>query len=161
MERLSLMVAALGHDIDHPGVNNAFLRNTHHELALRYNDRSVLENHHAAVLFSLLHGDSADLLPANWPEYKQFRALVLDLILSTDMEQHFRMVAELAALSDTVAPGRAEFAAAVAAAAPLAAGGCAACDPSAVAATMGVDPHAPRTSVDAGEPPILRSQQLH
>ena len=69
MERLSLMVAAIGHDIDHPGLNNAFLRKTQAPLAIRYNDRSVLENHHASVLFSLLHGESAALLPTDWQEY--------------------------------------------------------------------------------------------
>lgn len=119
------MVAALGHDIDHPGVNNAFLRKTHNPLALRYNDRSVLENHHTAVLFSLLRGESSDLLPGEWEEYSRFRALVVDLILSTDMEQHFRMVAELSALADSAAPVR--FAATAEALRPPAPS-CLACD---------------------------------
>ena len=35
------IVAAAIHDIDHPGVNNAYLINTSAELALRYNDQAV------------------------------------------------------------------------------------------------------------------------
>ena len=37
-------MAALGHDIGHPGVNNGFLSEVGHELAMQYNDRSPLEN---------------------------------------------------------------------------------------------------------------------
>jgi hypothetical protein len=38
----SAIIAAAIHDIDHPGVNNAYLINTSSELALRYNDQAVL-----------------------------------------------------------------------------------------------------------------------
>ena len=36
---LALLVASVGHDVDHPGVNNAFLVATDSPLALRYNDQ--------------------------------------------------------------------------------------------------------------------------
>jgi cAMP-specific phosphodiesterase 4 len=53
-EKFALMVAALSHDLDHPGVNNAFLVNTRDPLATVYNDSSVLENAHVAGLYSLI-----------------------------------------------------------------------------------------------------------
>jgi hypothetical protein len=44
LEQYSLLIASVGHDIGHPGVNNAFLSEVGHELALQYNDRAPLEN---------------------------------------------------------------------------------------------------------------------
>jgi cAMP-specific phosphodiesterase 4 len=41
IEKFALMVAALSHDLDHPGVNNAFLVNTKDRLATVYNDSSA------------------------------------------------------------------------------------------------------------------------
>jgi hypothetical protein len=41
------------HDFNHPGVTNDFLIATSDPLALRYNDRSPLENHHCAAAFAI------------------------------------------------------------------------------------------------------------
>ena len=48
------LFSALGHDVAHPGRNNAFLVKTKSVLALRYNDVHVLENMHASTLFQIL-----------------------------------------------------------------------------------------------------------
>merc|ERR1719502_1347301 len=53
-DRFALIVSAVCHDIGHPGLNNPFLVETGHELAVRYNDHSPLENMHCAKLFQLL-----------------------------------------------------------------------------------------------------------
>ncbi|CDI85661.1 3', 5'-cyclic nucleotide phosphodiesterase domain-containing protein, putative [Eimeria praecox] len=53
-EQLGLMLAALAHDVDHPGVNNNSLIEEHHPLAIVYNDKAVLENHHAAFATSAM-----------------------------------------------------------------------------------------------------------
>lgn len=51
------------HDIDHPGFNNVFLVNTRNKLAMRYNDRSIIENHSIALAFDLMqHSDELDIM---------------------------------------------------------------------------------------------------
>lgn len=42
------------HDFEHGGLTNDFLVNTLDRLAVRYNDRSPLENHHLAAAFTLM-----------------------------------------------------------------------------------------------------------
>lgn len=54
IEIYALMLSALFHDLEHPGLNNAYHVKAGTELALRFNDQSVLENHHCVVAFSLL-----------------------------------------------------------------------------------------------------------
>ena len=39
LDIFSMLIAAVGHDVGHPGVNNAFLVKVKDELALRHNDR--------------------------------------------------------------------------------------------------------------------------
>jgi hypothetical protein len=52
-DMVASLIAAIIHDVDHPGRTNAFLCNSRHELALLYNDTAVLENHHVAKTFKL------------------------------------------------------------------------------------------------------------
>lgn len=49
-----MYMAAAVHDYQHPGLNNPYLVNSRHELAIRYNDKSPLENHHASSAFFLM-----------------------------------------------------------------------------------------------------------
>ncbi|CEG68209.1 hypothetical protein RMATCC62417_04519 [Rhizopus microsporus] len=86
----ALLIAAIGHDTGHPGVNNAFLINTSAPLALLYNDHSVLESFHAMTLFQLLkkHGFDTFLGGTDSIKYKDFRKLVITSILATDMALH-------------------------------------------------------------------------
>ena len=51
------LIAAVVHDVDHPGKNSQFLCNTNNELAILYNDVCVLESHHSAVSFKLTFSD--------------------------------------------------------------------------------------------------------
>ena len=90
IDRLSALVAAVIHDMGHPGVNNTFLEATRHELAILYNDVSVLENHHVAAAFKLLKNKDLDWT-RNMPldDYKDFRETVVQMVLGTDMRAHF------------------------------------------------------------------------
>ena len=51
---LACYLAAIIHDYEHVGLSNDFLISTCDALALRYNDRAPMENHHLAAAFSLL-----------------------------------------------------------------------------------------------------------
>ena len=47
-------MAASCHDLDHPGFNNIYMIEKRDIIAVRYNDLSVLENHHVASSFAIL-----------------------------------------------------------------------------------------------------------
>jgi hypothetical protein len=81
---LFLLLAAVGHDVCHPGINNGYLIGTKHELALRYNNISVLENHHAAVTLEILNSTA---LVQDCDQHYMREAIVCST-LSTDMAKH-------------------------------------------------------------------------
>lgn len=58
---LTLLLSGLLHDIAHPGLDADFLIATKHEKAIRYNDQSVLEKHHLAIAFKILHDSQCDI----------------------------------------------------------------------------------------------------
>ena len=68
LETASCLIAAAVHDIDHPGVNNYYLVNTKSPLSILYNDKSVLENCHAATAFNLMRDEKYDILSSLTPE---------------------------------------------------------------------------------------------
>jgi len=87
---LSALIASLMHDMGHPGLNNTFLEATKHELAITYNDVSVLENHHVASAFKLLKQKDCDWTKAlSQDDYKDMRETVIQMVLGTDMRAHF------------------------------------------------------------------------
>ncbi|KAJ4935134.1 hypothetical protein JOQ06_016670 [Pogonophryne albipinna] len=96
LELMALYVAAAMHDYDHPGRTNAFLVATSAPQALLYNDRSVLENHHAASAWNLFMSRPEFNFLANLEhvEFKRFRFLVIEAILATDLKKHFDFLAE-------------------------------------------------------------------
>lgn len=53
-ELFACVVASLAHDVGHPARTNGFLMNSEDELALLYNDHSVLEMMHASLTYHLL-----------------------------------------------------------------------------------------------------------
>jgi hypothetical protein len=48
---LVIIITTLCHDLGHFGVNNRFLVNIRHKLAIQYNDICVLEQMHSAKIF--------------------------------------------------------------------------------------------------------------
>ncbi|KAM4551423.1 3',5'-cyclic-AMP phosphodiesterase 4B-like isoform 1-T3 [Odontesthes bonariensis] len=102
LEILATIFAAAIHDVDHPGVSNQFLININSELALMYNDDSVLENHHLAVGFKLLQEDNCDIFQNLAPHQRQaLRKMVIDMVLATDMSKHMSLLANLKTMVET------------------------------------------------------------
>ena len=55
---LGMIIASVGHDMDHGGMNNAYLIRTKDPLSLIYNDHSVWENYHSSLLFQVMDNHS-------------------------------------------------------------------------------------------------------
>lgn len=97
-DALTLLICAIGHDVGHPGVNNAFLVNLNAPLAQLYNDRSVLESFHCAAY--------SQILRRFWPSAFQdtkMRKLMINSILATDMGLHFKYMSDLGHLQEKLA----------------------------------------------------------
>uniref|UniRef100_A0A8C1YD24 Phosphodiesterase n=1 Tax=Cyprinus carpio TaxID=7962 RepID=A0A8C1YD24_CYPCA len=102
LEILAVIFASAIHDVDHPGVSNQFLINTNSELALMYNDSSVLENHHLAVGFKLLQEENCDIFQNLTKKQRQsLRKMVIDIVLATDMSKHMNLLADLKTMVET------------------------------------------------------------
>jgi len=95
LEILAALIAAAVHDVGHPGINNQFHIASKHELALLYNDRSVLENYHAAYAFRLLMRPENNILAKlESSQYDECRRMIIDMVLSTDLQHHFEYMGQ-------------------------------------------------------------------
>uniref|UniRef100_A0A673X7I2 Phosphodiesterase n=1 Tax=Salmo trutta TaxID=8032 RepID=A0A673X7I2_SALTR len=102
LEIMAALFSSAIHDVDHPGVTNQFLINTNSELALMYNDASVLENHHLAVGFKLLQEDNCDIFQSlSKKQGQSLRKMVIDMVLATDMSKHMNFLADLKTMVET------------------------------------------------------------
>ncbi|KAJ3290854.1 High affinity cAMP-specific 3',5'-cyclic phosphodiesterase 7A [Borealophlyctis nickersoniae] len=96
LEIFAACVASAVHDVDHPGLNNNFLVQTSHPLAIFYNDISVLEYHHAAKAFEIAGNPDTGIfsgLPTD--VYREARKLIINMVVATDMAQHFQYINKL------------------------------------------------------------------
>mmetsp|Transcript_15738 Transcript_15738/g.14240 ORF Transcript_15738/g.14240 Transcript_15738/m.14240 type:complete len:1270 (+) Transcript_15738:88-3897(+) len=91
-----IVLSALCHDVDHPGNTNLFEIHTESILALRYNDKSVLENHHCSVAFQLMKKPSCNVF-GNYSTAlsSELRKIMIECILATDMSVHFMLIDEI------------------------------------------------------------------
>jgi len=96
VDAFALLVASICHDIGHPGKTSPFLIETNDALALRYNDKSPLENMHCARLFEILSDSETNVFSRfGREEYKQARTTCITAILNTDNAVHFDMVKDI------------------------------------------------------------------
>eukprot|EP01050_Picozoa_sp_SAG11_P005218 SAG11_NODE_359_length_10228_cov_7.861388_5_plen_298_part_00 len=95
IELLACIIAACIHDFKHPGRSNAFEVNSESDVALLYNDHAVLENMHLAESFEVMRQPECNFID-NFErnQWKDFRKLVVDLVLATDLGSHFKFFGE-------------------------------------------------------------------
>ncbi|XP_073069540.1 dual specificity calcium/calmodulin-dependent 3',5'-cyclic nucleotide phosphodiesterase 1B isoform X4 [Manis javanica] len=93
IEVLAIIFAAAIHDYEHTGTTNSFHIQTKSECAILYNDRSVLENHHLSSVFRMMQDDEMNIfINLAKDEFVELRALVIEMVLATDMSCHFQQV---------------------------------------------------------------------
>jgi hypothetical protein len=110
LDLLSIFIAALGHDIGHPGLTNNFHINASTELAITYNDASCLENFHCCKLFLTLKKDESNIfekLSVN--DYKNIRKRMISEILATDMFNHKKIITFIQSKLSQIKDGKFEF----------------------------------------------------
>ncbi|XP_056010962.1 dual specificity calcium/calmodulin-dependent 3',5'-cyclic nucleotide phosphodiesterase 1A-like isoform X9 [Ostrea edulis] len=93
LEVFATIIAALIHDYEHTGTTNNFHIQTGSEFAVLYNDKAVLENHHICASFRIMRSEEANILNhLSREEYREFRALVIEMVMATDMSFHFQQL---------------------------------------------------------------------
>jgi len=88
----ALIFAASIHDYRHPAHNNVYCTRVRTPIARRYNDKSVLEMHHIACAYELLHSaEKYNFFEACGTDvtYTSVREIVISTVLATDMSMHF------------------------------------------------------------------------
>ena len=102
MQLIGCVIAAAAHDFRHPGTTNQYLIAIQDPLAIRYNDRAVLESMHCSEFFEMLSISKSHLnVFSNMPRQQQLemRKSVVAMILMTDMAAHFDALARFQASS--------------------------------------------------------------
>uniref|UniRef100_H2Y9V8 Phosphodiesterase n=1 Tax=Ciona savignyi TaxID=51511 RepID=H2Y9V8_CIOSA len=131
LEILSALIASAMHDVDHPGLSNQYHCSNSTELAIMYNDASVLENHHLAVGFKLMQQNHCDMFEHfTQKQWQSLRKMSIDMVgvlsgglweeslpsglcgvlesplgffqvLATDMSKHMQLLANLKTMVET------------------------------------------------------------
>merc|ERR1719483_267696 len=106
LEIFALLFSAIIHDYDHSGTTNNFHIQSNSSLALVYNDRAVLENHHVASFFrTMMENDCNIFGNMSKTEYREFRSLMIEMVLHTDMSMHFSQLKYMKNMVQTLNDG--------------------------------------------------------
>ncbi|XP_031572577.1 high affinity cAMP-specific and IBMX-insensitive 3',5'-cyclic phosphodiesterase 8A-like isoform X2 [Actinia tenebrosa] len=91
LDEAASLIAAIVHDVDHPGYTNSFLCNAGSELAILYNDIAVLESHHAALAFKLTAREEKSNIFSGLDveDFRTVRQSIIDMVMATEMTRHF------------------------------------------------------------------------
>lgn len=99
LEFYAALVAAAIHDFRHPGKSNNYMIKCKHDLAIQYNDRSILESMHLAETFFVMRSPQCDIFGRMKDKpYREIRKAIIEMVLSTDLSMHLQLVGNLKAL---------------------------------------------------------------
>ncbi|KAM6900115.1 dual specificity calcium/calmodulin-dependent 3',5'-cyclic nucleotide phosphodiesterase 1A [Xenentodon cancila] len=100
LELFAIIFAATIHDYEHTGTTNNFHIQTRSDVALLYNDRAVLENHHISATYRLLQNGNEMNIFCNLSkeDWRELRSLVVEMVLATDMSCHFQQIKAMKSL---------------------------------------------------------------
>ncbi|KAF5371741.1 hypothetical protein D9758_003600 [Tetrapyrgos nigripes] len=129
-----LYIAAIGHDVAHPGITNGFMKNASAPLSQVYDNKSPLENLHCSVLLRVMrHHQLGELLhdcpttraqhlhrtpqdsikdpddeasTVNGSHSRSIRRLLYDTVLATDMSVHQGWMAQFNGVLGDLEAGR-------------------------------------------------------
>lgn len=89
MTQFAIVFAALLHDAEHLGVPNTQLLVEHPEMAKKYKNKAIAEQHSVDVAFDILmepkYRDLRMAIYKNEKDMRRFRQLVVNVILATDI----------------------------------------------------------------------------
>jgi len=103
--RFLLMLAALIHDVEHPGNNNLWEVETRSALAETYAYEAVLEKHSFAVTERLLAEPALDLFrPFGAETAQEWLRIVQEIVLATDFATHRQFLDDFKAFMESHGP---------------------------------------------------------
>eukprot|EP01134_Creolimax_fragrantissima_P001129 CFRG1129T1 len=97
LEKCSVVIAAIIHDVDHPGVNNAFLERSNDLICKIHGNQGPLERHHLNAGLDVLSGCNL-LANMNSKDRAYATNVVRELVLATDMARHGEFMKEFDSL---------------------------------------------------------------
>ncbi|KAF8889577.1 hypothetical protein BD779DRAFT_1519912 [Infundibulicybe gibba] len=87
-ELFVVYIAAIGHDVGHPGFTNVFMKNAQTPLSVVFDGRSALEQMHCQLLLRVMRHHGLGPLLDNPSDGFHFRKLLWETVLATDMSVH-------------------------------------------------------------------------
>ena len=97
----AVLFAALVHDLEHTGNNNDFEVKARTQLALKYNDASVLENHAVACAFKLAKRPDLNIFKNFTDEdFRYTRKAIINIVIKTDMIHHLDLMKTVVDITD-------------------------------------------------------------
>lgn len=91
---LTCIIGACIHDVGHPGTTSDFEIRAGSDIAIQYNDTSVLENYHLSVTFNILKRSRYNIFALFSEQIRNdIRKALIEMVLTTDVSKHLEHVA--------------------------------------------------------------------